>query len=122
MIIGVVGNTYMFFVPDTTTPTILSYTPAISATNIEESTQMIWVFAERVQKGSGSITLTASGTAGSVSTSINVWSSSVEITNSSAFPNRTVIVTIPQGWLVPGNQYEVTWPVGESWLCIESFM
>jgi len=103
-------QTYQFFVPDLTTPSIINFSPTQGEINVNEGRNIVLTISETVVKGAGTITLTPTG--GGIVYSMPVDDSSVTIaghSGSGATGSPTVTVNFPTD-LVPGKEYTVTFP------------
>jgi len=105
------GTTYQFIVPDVTKPVIVNYSPAQSAINQDENTNIVITFSETVVKSVGSILLTPTG--GGIAYTMNIDDANVALSGSTqsggASGNPQIVVNFPTN-LVPGKEYKVTFP------------
>ena len=91
---------------DTTAPTITNYSPAIGATGVSTSTNIVLTFSEPIIKGTGTIRIHTGTKSGAVVESFIIASSSITNINSlnvtinptdNLLPNTTYFVVIPSG-------------------------
>jgi len=99
---GIPAYKYNFTVPpDTSKPTVVSYSPVIGTSGVSPSTSIVLTFTESVQAGIGNIFLSANGS-----------QITINVTDSQVVFNNEVVTITPSYALTSGISYAVVIGLG----------